>query len=142
MPTPAPDTDPTLPLGPNGSLRFLANPPGDPLALHARLRLRFDGAAAAEAALHALAGLPSRLYAEVEGLGRAYADPAATLSIEAADPACVLIAPLRFALDAGQHAALQAGADFGFGIDDDRLRVGAQVRRALRGQLLARPGPG
>ncbi|PKL94662.1 MAG: DUF3501 domain-containing protein, partial [Gammaproteobacteria bacterium HGW-Gammaproteobacteria-5] len=42
-----------------------------------------------------------------------------------------------FEFSAEQIAALRAGADFGFGIDDERLRVGHTVKRDTRAALLA-----
>jgi len=44
---------------------------------------------------------------------------------------------LRFECSAEQIAAVRAGAEFGFGIDDERLRVGATVEGAARAALLA-----
>lgn len=83
--------------------------------------------------------LENRVYAEVEGHGRSFAtleqrpDRGAN---EPASPGCLL----RFEFSPSQLAALRVGAEFGFGIDDDRMRVGAMVKRELRASLLAELG--
>jgi hypothetical protein len=83
-----------------------------------------------------LGELQHRVYAEVEGHGRSFA----RLEANPDDGANEVTPPgyfLRFEFNPAQIAALRAGADFGFGIDDDRMRVGAMVKGETRTSLLA-----
>lgn len=80
--------------------------------------------------------LAHRVYAEIEGHGRNFA------SLESkpyrdANHQTSSGQLLRFEFSPAQIVALHAGADFGFGIDDDRMRVGAMVKREMRASLLA-----
>lgn len=115
------------------SLREAFRPPNpDSKSLLASLLLQ-PGTASIEPKASELA---HRVYAEVEGHGRSFARLDAKPDLGASDPT----SPrhfLRFEFSPAQIAALRAGADFGFGIDDDRMRVGAMVKRELRASLLA-----
>lgn len=83
--------------------------------------------------------LAHRVYAEIEGHGRSFAilekQPARGAN-EQAWPGHLL----RFEFSPTQIVALRAGAEFGFGIDDNRMRVGAMVKRDMRASLLAELG--
>lgn len=85
-----------------------------------------------------LPGIEHRVYAEVEGLGRNFAvvrqAPAGDEEGWAGDMPLPL---LSFFFSPAQIEALRAGAEFGFGIDDQRMRVGHTLRRASRAALLA-----
>lgn len=83
-----------------------------------------------------LADIEHKVYAEVEGLGRAVAIADEDMERSNADKTAA-VHFLRFEFSAEQIAALRAGADFGFGIDDERMRVGATVKRDTRAALLA-----
>lgn len=103
-------------------------------SLTASLRIAF----AAEGALAPaqLAGIEQRVYAEVEGLGRNFAAPVKPpFGGEVDDDDALPLLRFRFTLD--QITSLRAGAEFGFGIDDPRMRVGHTLKRASRAALLA-----
>ncbi|MGQ0802107.1 MAG: DUF3501 family protein [Pseudomarimonas sp.] len=84
----------------------------------------------------ALIGIEQQIYAEVEGLGRSFAlveqisSPAQSSSVHG-------LQYLRFEFSPEQIMAVRAGAEFGFGIDDDRMRVAHTLKRARRAALLA-----
>jgi hypothetical protein len=107
-------------------------PPG---CLAACLDLAVD--AGVETAAPPLSELAPCTYAEVEGLGRVFGvalDGAGCGAGPTPDTAKGVW--LRFGFGADQLAALRLGAEFGFGIDHPRFRVGAMVKRALRAALL------
>ena len=83
-----------------------------------------------------LDGIEHRVYAEIEGLGRSFAivEQARSRSEDSRIPTLHL---LRFELTPDQIMAIRAGAEFGFGIHDDRMRVGHTLKRAQRAALLA-----
>lgn len=83
-----------------------------------------------------LGDIEHKVYAEVEGLGRVFAIADEDLDRSEADKTSA-VHFLRFEFSPDQIQALRAGADFGFGIDDDRLRVGATVKGDARAALLA-----
>lgn len=83
-----------------------------------------------------LGEIEHKVYAEVEGHGRVFAIADEDLDRSEADKTSA-VHFLRFEFNPDQIRALHAGADFGFGIDDDRLRVGATVKRDTRAVLLA-----
>lgn len=80
--------------------------------------------------------LAQRVYAEVEGLGRCFSI-VMPVPPPAMDDRSGVSRRVRFALTAEQIMAARAGAEFGFGIDDDRMRVGHSLRRSERATLLA-----
>ncbi len=92
-----------------------------------------------EPALYYLSELEHRVYAEIEGHGRSFAILAAKPDYLANDQDLAR-SFLRFEFSPDQIAALRAGADLGFGIDDDRMRVGARVKSETRASLLAELG--
>jgi len=114
-----------IPLGPRLSLQLL---PSTGIAdrceavLHAHLQL---GADVRDTEVPPLAQLAAQVYAEVEGLGRSYAVTSANAG-----------EPLQFSLSPAQVAAVGQGAEFGFGIDDARMRVAHTCRRTQRALLL------
>ena len=83
-----------------------------------------------------LGGLEHRVYAEVEGLGRSFAIADEDLGRSEHDKTSA-VHFLRFEFTPEQIMALRAGADFGFGIDDERMLVGATLKREGRASLLA-----
>ena len=85
-----------------------------------------------------LAGIGQFVYAEVEGLGRCFAETVA--DAEAAADAHAEPPRLRFTFGPDQLAAVRAGAEFGFGIDHPRQRVGASIKRAHRALLFGSAG--
>jgi len=119
-----------LELGPHASLQFLARSPLDGRRLRAELRIRAPDNHAGHHWQPHFAGIEFRLYAEIEGLGRA---TALVDGMAAASDPDAIVHQLVFELSAEQVDAVRLGADLGFGVDDDRMRVGARVK----GQLLA-----
>lgn len=83
-----------------------------------------------------LGGIEHRVYAEVEGLGQSFAIADEDLD-RSEDQKTAAVHFLRFELSPEQILAVRAGADFGFGIADDRMRVGAKLKSAQRNALLA-----
>ncbi|MDZ4350146.1 MAG: DUF3501 family protein [Xanthomonadaceae bacterium] len=83
-----------------------------------------------------LGGIEHKVYAEVEGLGQVFAIADEDLDRSEADKTSA-VHFMRFEFSPAQIMALRAGADFGFGIDDDRMRVGATVKGDTRAALLA-----
>jgi len=104
--------------------------------LKATLLVEFPDEAQRRIELARLADIEHRVYAEVEGQGRAFAIADEDMQRSNADKTSA-VHFLRFEFSAEQIAALRAGAEFGFGIDDDRLRVGRPVKGATRAALLA-----
>lgn len=83
-----------------------------------------------------LSGIEQRVYAEVEGLGRRFGRHAAPAEMSVAR-AQARSFRMRFEFSAEQISCIRAGAEFGFGIDDDRMRVGHSLKRSTRALLLA-----
>lgn len=83
-----------------------------------------------------LEGIEQHIYAEVEGRGRSVAivNPHPLCHW---DPGAHATPLLLFEFSAEQITVLQAGAEFGFGIADDRMRVAHTVKRGSRAALLA-----
>lgn len=104
--------------------------------LKATMLVEYPDEAQRRTELARLAGIEHKVYAEVEGLGRAIAVADEDMERSNADKTAA-VHFLRFEFSAEQIAALRAGADFGFGIDDERLRVGATVKVPTRAALLA-----
>jgi len=104
--------------------------------LKATMLIEFPDEAQRRIELARLGGIEHKVYAEVEGLGRAFAIADEDMERSNSEKTSA-VHFLRFAFSAEQIAALRAGADFGFGIDDERLRVGHTVRRDTRAALLA-----
>lgn len=128
------NTDPRrLELGPHGSLRFQPPAQADGRRLEAELRIDPpDGNAEPDWPLR-FAGIEYRLYAEVEGLGRATTLLDATASVST--PAAI-VHRLVFEFSTEQIDSIRLGADLGFGVDDDRMRVGVRAGGASRRALL------
>lgn len=74
-----------------------------------------------------LGGIEHRVYAEIEGLGRSFAIADEDLP-RSDDGKTSAVHFLRFEFTDEHITAIRAGADFGFGIDDDRMRVGARLK--------------
>jgi hypothetical protein len=104
--------------------------------LKATMLVEFPDEAQRKRELARLAGIEHQVYAEVEGHGRAIAIADEDMDRSNAEKTSA-VHFLRFEFSSEQIAALRAGADFGFGIDDERLRVGATVKGAVRAALLA-----
>lgn len=104
--------------------------------LKATALIEFADEAQRRVELARLGGIEHTIYAEVEGLGRtvAIADEDMERSNREKTSAVHF---LRFEFTAQQIAALRAGAEFGFGIDDERLRLGHTVKGETRIALLA-----
>jgi len=104
--------------------------------LKATMLIEFPDEAERRLQLARLAGIEHQVYAEVEGHGRAttVADEDLERSSEGKTSAVHF---LRFEFTPPQIAALREGAALGFGIDDDRMRVGATARGRTRDGLLA-----
>lgn len=83
-----------------------------------------------------LVGIEHHIYAEVEGLGRAVAIADEDMD-RSNDEKTSAVHFLRFEFSTEQVTALRAGADFGFGIDDDRLHLGTMIKGDSRNALLA-----
>ncbi len=108
----------------------------DRSSLLASLRVDFVEPESHAGLLATFGGIEEHVYAEVEGLGRSYASPL-RVAPPGFDDEPLADRILRFALTAEQISAARAGAEFGFGIDDDRMRVGHSLKRATRASLLA-----
>lgn len=107
-------------------------PDGRRLIASLRIAFAVEGALAPAQ----LEGVERRVYAEVEGLGRNFAEPVQPpFCGEAGAAGAPPLLGFRFSRD--QIALLRAGAEFGFGIDDPRMRVGHTLKRAARAALLA-----
>ena len=104
--------------------------------LKATMLVEFPDEAQRKRELARLAGIEHKVYAEVEGHGRAFAIADEDMDRSNAEKTSA-VHFLRFEFSGEQIAALRAGADFGFGIDDERLRVGATVKGEVRTALLA-----
>jgi hypothetical protein len=104
--------------------------------LKATMLIEFPDEAQRRIELARLGGIEHRVYAEIEGLGRAFAIADEDMDRSNSEKTSA-VHFLRFEFSAEQIAALRAGADFGFGIDDERLRVGHTVKRDTRAALLA-----
>ncbi len=104
--------------------------------LKATMLIEFPDEAQRRVALARLGGIEHKVYAEVEGSGRAFAIADEDMERSNSEKTSA-VHFLRFAFSAEQIAALRAGADFGFGIDDERLRVGHTLKRDVRAALLA-----
>lgn len=104
--------------------------------LKATMLIEFPDEAQRRVELARLGGIEHRVYAEVEGLGRTYAIADEDMDRSNSEKTSA-VHFLRFEFSAEQIAALRAGAEFGFGIDDERLRVGHTVKRDTRAALLA-----
>ena len=79
-------------------------------------------------------GIENNVYAEVEGLGRTTTFVDATTSVVRPDG---IVHRLVFEFTPEQVEAVRLGADLGFGINDDRMRVGVRARSKSRQILLA-----
>lgn len=86
--------------------------------------------------LATLGGIEHRVYAEIEGQGRSFAIADEDLP-RSEDDKTSAVHFMRFELTPAQIMAIRAGADFGFGIDDDRMRVAHTLKRDQRASLLA-----
>lgn len=104
--------------------------------LKATMLIEFPDEAQRRIELARLGGIEHKVYAEVEGLGRAFAIADEDMERSNSEKTSA-VHFLRFAFSAEQIAALRAGADFGFGIDDERLRVGHTLKLDTRAALLA-----
>lgn len=104
--------------------------------LKATMLVEFPDEAQRRLELARLVGIEHRIYAEVEGLGRAVAIADEDME-RSNDVKTSAVHFLRFEFSAEQIAALRVGADFGFGIDDERLRLGAMAKGGTRAALLA-----
>ena len=78
-------------------------------------------------------GIENHVYAEVEGLGRATTFVDATRSEQLSD---VIAHRLIFEFTQEQVEAIRLGADLGFGVNDDRMRVGVRASGKSRQVLL------
>ncbi len=103
--------------------------------LKARMRFEVADSELRTRELARLGGIEHRVYAEVEGQGRSYAIVEETLPRGRAETCSNLV--LRVEFSAAQIANVRAGAEFGFGIDDDRMRVAHTLKRYQRAALLA-----
>jgi len=83
----------------------------------------------------ALSGIEHHVYAEVEGHGRTFAVADKSRWHDAAQSAKTLRC-LCFEFTDDQIEAPRAGAGFGFGIDDDRMRVAHTLKRDQCAALL------
>lgn len=103
--------------------------------LRATMLMEYPDAAQRRVALATLGGIEHRVFAEVEGHGRAatLADEDLSRS-EGARTAAVHF--LRFAFAPDAIAALRAGAGLAFGIDDARMPLRVDAAPALRAALL------
>jgi hypothetical protein len=103
--------------------------------LRATMLIEYPDAAQRRAALATLGGIEHRVFAEVEGHGRAatLADEDLPRS-EGARTAAVHF--LSFIFTADTIAALRAGAGLAFGIDDARMPLRVDATPALRAALL------
>lgn len=103
--------------------------------LRATLLIEYPDAAQRRDALAALGGIEHRVFAEVDGLGRAttHADEDLPRSTDARTAAVHF---LRFAFTADAIAALRAGGSLVFGIDDPRMPLRVDTTPALRAALL------
>ncbi|MDP1696786.1 MAG: DUF3501 family protein [Xanthomonadaceae bacterium] len=104
--------------------------------LKATMLIEFPDEAQRRVELARLGGIEHKVYGEVEGLGRAFAIADEDMDRSNSEKTSA-VHFLRFEFGAEQIAALRAGAEFGFGIDDERLRVGYTVKRDSRAALLA-----
>ena len=86
--------------------------------------------------LATLNGIEHRVYAEIEGQGRSFAIAYGDIPRLEIEKAAALHF-MRFELTAAQITTIRAGAEFGFGIDDDRMRVAHTLKRHQRASLLA-----
>ena len=125
----------TLELGPHATLRLASFKPHSDNELVAELRIHAPGGRNDDQWQDRYAGIEDYVYAEIEGLGRAQSK---TIDLVTAPKADAIICHLRFSLGDDHITAILAGAEFGFGVDDDRMRVGARVKRALLDTLLSR----
>lgn len=104
--------------------------------LKATLQFEYTNSAQRSTALANLGGIEERIYGEVEGLGRSNAIVEEILVLdESGEPHSVQF--LRFEFSSEQIITVRAGAEFGFGIDDDRMRVAHTLKRASRAAVLA-----
>ncbi len=104
--------------------------------LKATLGFAYADSARRVAELEKLSSIEAHLYAEVEGLGRSFAiTEQVAVHDEAGEPHNLPF--LRFEFSPEQITAVRAGAEFGFGIDDDRMRVAHTLKRQSRAALLA-----
>ena len=103
--------------------------------LRATMLIEYPDAVQRHAALAALGGIEHRVFAEVEGHGRAstHADEDLPRSAGARTAAVHF---LRFAFAPAQIDALRAGAGLIFGIDDARMPLRVDVSAATRAALL------
>ncbi|PIQ38679.1 MAG: hypothetical protein COW59_00705 [Lysobacterales bacterium CG17_big_fil_post_rev_8_21_14_2_50_64_11] len=104
--------------------------------LKATMLIEFPDEAQRRIELARLGDIEHKVYAEVEGLGRAFAIADEDMQRSNSEKTAA-VHFLRFEFSAEQIAALRAGAEFGFGIDDERLRVGHTLKRDTRAALLA-----
>lgn len=104
--------------------------------LKATMLIEFPDEAQRRVELARLGGIEHKVYAEIEGLGRAFAIADEDMERSNSEKTAA-VHFLRFEFSAQQIDALRAGADFGFGIDDERLRVGHAVKGETRAALLA-----
>lgn len=104
--------------------------------LKATLLIEFPDSEQRKIELARLGGIEHRVYAEIEGQGRSFAIADEDLPrSEAGKTAAVHF--LRFEFSPEQILAIRSGADFGFGIDDERMRVGGKLKSAQVQSLLA-----
>lgn len=112
------------PLIPNGS------------NLKATMLIEYPDEAQRRRELARLVGIEQRVYAQVEGYPRVFAIADEDLDRSSTEKTSA-VHFLRFEFSRAQITALRDAAEFGFGIDDDRLRVGTVVKGATRAALLA-----
>lgn len=104
--------------------------------LKATWRFTYTESAQHTLALANLKGIEARIYGEVEGLGRSFAI-AEQVALQDHTGEAHNVQFLRFQFNEEQIMAVRAGAEFGFGIDDDRMRVAHTLKRQSRAALLA-----
>ncbi|MBX3713289.1 MAG: DUF3501 family protein [Lysobacter sp.] len=103
--------------------------------LRATMLIEYPDAGQRQAALATLGGIEHRVFAEVEGHGRAFTHADEDLPrSEAARTAAVHF--LRVVFAPAQIAALRAGAGLAFGIDDPRMPLRAEVAAATLAMLV------
>lgn len=123
---------PTLGLGPHATLRIESFKPHAGNELTFELRFNITADHMGERWQGRYAGIEDHVYAEIEGLGRVHG---VCIDEQPTPPAQSITHRLRFTFDNDHLAVIRAGAEFGFGVDDDRMRVGVRVKRQILQRL-------
>jgi len=126
--------DRTLELGPHASLTFEPWSGQQTHQLSVVLHISAPPGEADENWPLRFLGIENNVYAEVEGLGRTTTFVDATTSVVRPDG---IVYRLVFEFTPEQVEAVRLGADLGFGVNDDRMRVGVRARSKSRQILLA-----